>query len=225
MKEVFEEIGAYEILREFELIVVKPNVVNDSLLDSLECTRPDRTAIEITPKEGNMIDLLRGRRSIRKFEKRSLEEDEIRLLEEALLRSPSSRSINPWEFIFVDDPEILEKLSRCKPHGAAFLAGAPLAVVIIGNTEKSDTCVEDCSIAAITLQYVAESLGLGSCWCQIRLRDHDENTSAEEYVRRLLGIPDNFLVECIIGLGYPAEKKTPHPAESLEWGKIRRNSF
>ncbi len=172
-----------------------------------------------------MIEILRNRRSVRKFEKRAIEEGKVEILKEALLRSPSSRSINPWEFIFVDDGKTLQKLGQAREHGSGFLAGAALAVVILGDTSKSDTCIEDCSIAAITLQYGAESLGLRSCWCQIRMRRHAGQRSSEDYVRKLLEIPDHFLVECIIGIGYPAEAKKPHDRGGLEWEKIRHDRF
>ncbi|NIS75290.1 MAG: NAD(P)H-dependent dehydrogenase/reductase, partial [Deltaproteobacteria bacterium] len=142
-----------------------------------------------------MIEILRNRRSVRKFEERAIEKEKVEILKEALVRSPSSRSINPWEFILVGDGETIGKLAQARQHGSAFLAGAPLAVVILGDTEKSDTCIEDCSIAAITLQYAAESLGLKSCWCQIRMRQHRGETSAEDYVREVLAIPDRYLVE------------------------------
>ena len=172
-----------------------------------------------------MINILRNRRSVRKFQDRPIETEEIELLKEALVRSPSSRSINPWEFIVVDDRETISALSRCKPHGAGFLATAPLAIVIVGDTSLSDTCIEDCSIAAITLQYAAESVDLKSCWCQIRLRAHSDGKSAEEYVRELLGVPEHYLVECIIGIGYPGERKEPHAYDSLDWGKVYYNKF
>ncbi|MDF1527285.1 MAG: nitroreductase family protein [bacterium] len=172
-----------------------------------------------------MLEILRNRRSVRKFTDQPIEEDKINLLTEALVRSPSSRSINPWEFVFVGDRETIGRLSRCKPHGAGFLAGALLAVVIVGDTASSDTCIEDCSIAAITLQYAAESLGLKSCWCQVRLREHGDGKSAEDYVRELVGIPENYLVECIVGIGYPGEGKEGHDRESLDWGKVHRNTF
>lgn len=172
-----------------------------------------------------MINMLRNRRSTRSFEKRDIEEDKIEILKEALVRSPSSRSINPWEFILVNDKKTLQELAHCKPHGASFLSGASLAVVILGDTGRSDTCIEDCSIAAITFQYAAESLGLSSCWCQVRLRSHSEDRSAEEYVRERLGIPDRHMIECIIAVGYPAENKSPHNYESLDWEKIRQDRF
>jgi len=172
-----------------------------------------------------MLEILRKRRSVRKFEQRSVEPEKIELLTEALVRSPSSRSINPWEFVVVDDREVIRELSKCKPHGAGFLSGASLAVVVLGDTDRSDTCIEDCSIAAITLQYAAEELELGSCWCQVRLRDHGRGRNAEEYVRELLDIPQRCLVECIIGIGYPQEEKKGHSRESLDWGKVHKNRY
>jgi len=168
-----------------------------------------------------VLNILRNRRSVRKFEDRKIEEEKLKALKEALVRSPSSRSINPWEFILVEDRTVLERVSRSKEHGAGFLSGAAAGVAILGDTARSDTCIEDCSIAAITLQYAAESLGLGSCWCQIRLRSDREGKSAEEYVRQVLDLPEHYLVECIIGIGYSVETKTPHPYEDLDWGKIR----
>jgi nitroreductase len=172
-----------------------------------------------------MINILRNRRSVRKFQETCIEPEKVELLKEALVRSPSSRSINPWEFILVDDRDTLVQLSRCKPHGAGFLAGAALAVVILGDISRSDTCVEDCSIAAITLQHTAASLDLGSCWCQVRLRDHGDGKNAEEYVRNLLGIPEHYLVECVIGVGYTGEQKKGHDGDSLDWGKVYYNKY
>ena len=172
-----------------------------------------------------MIEILRNRRSVRQFEARDIEPEKVETLKEALVRSPTSRSINPWEFIVVEDQEIIQALSLSKKHGSGFLKTAPLAVVIVGDTKASDTCVEDCSIAAITLQYAAESLDLKSCWCQIRLRAHSDGKSAEEYVRELLDIPEHYMVECIIGLGYQGEGKEPHAYDSLDWGKIHTNRY
>jgi len=172
-----------------------------------------------------MIGILRNRRSVRKFQEKTVEKEKLDILEEALVRSPTSRSINPWEFIVIDDRATIGELSRCKPHGADFLASAPLSVVFLGDMTCSDTCIEDCSIAAITLQYAAESLDLKSCWCQVRLREHSDGNYAEEYIRDLLGVPEQYLVECIVGVGYPQEEKTPHTKDSLEWGKIHRNMY
>ena len=172
-----------------------------------------------------MIELLRNRRSIRRYLDKPIEAEKIALLKEGLLRSPSSRSIDPWEFIFVDDRRQLEKLARCKPHGASFLAGAALGIVICSDSTQSDVWVEDCSIASILVQLVAQSIGLGSCWIQVRNRQHDEQTSSERYIQDLLGIPAHVKVESIIALGYPAKQREPVPREQLKDTKVRNGAY
>ena len=172
-----------------------------------------------------MIDVLRQRRSIRNFTPEKIAPDSIDALMEAALRAPSSRGINPWEFVLVDDPGLLGKLAQAKPHGAGFLKNAPLAIVVCADSTKSDVWVEDCSIAAIIIQLMAVSLGLGSCWAQIRNRQHDDQKNAEACVQKLLGLPDQIEVECILGIGHPGEKKSPIAADKLEHGKIRNNGW
>jgi nitroreductase len=172
-----------------------------------------------------LLSLLEKRRSIRKFQPESLKPDEVDALTEALLRSPSSRGRNPWEFIVVTDREMLDKLARAKEHGSAFLKGAPLAVVVCADPERCDVWVEDCAIASIVVQLTAESMGLGSCWVQIRLRPHGGGRSAEEYLREVLGLPARYMVASIIGIGHPDERPPGHPKESLPYDKIHFNGY
>ena len=169
--------------------------------------------------------MLRNRRSIRKFKNRPVEKEKADLLIETLLRSPSSRSLNPWEFVLVDDPELLKELSQCKPHGAAFLANAPFAIVVSADPEQCDVWIEDCSIASILVQMTAQSLGMGSCWIQVRLRKHADGRDAEARVREILRLPDHLNVLSIIGIGYPDEQPKPHSKESLKTIKIHRNAY
>jgi len=171
------------------------------------------------------IEQLRQRRSIRKYSGDPLAPTQVAGLEEALLRAPSSRSLNPWEFVFVDDPEVLARLARAKPHGSSFLAGAALGVVVCGDPAVCDVWVEDCSIATIFLHLAAQDLGLGSCWIQIRERPHDERQSAEEYVRKVCEIPERLRVLAIVAVGRPAEERAGHPEEQLPQGKIHRNKI
>jgi nitroreductase len=169
-----------------------------------------------------MIDLLRSRRSIRSYDDRPVERDRQALLEEALLRAPTSHNKRPWSFFFVEDRAALRALSRTKPHGSSFLAGAPLAIVICGDPTISDMWVEDCSIAATFVQLTAHAIGLGSCWIQVRNRPHDDDTPASGYVKRQLDLPSQLEVEAIIGVGYPAEEKPGRPREELLWDRINR---
>jgi nitroreductase len=172
-----------------------------------------------------MIDLLRKRRSIRKFQDRPVEPEKVEILKEAVLRAPTARNLKSWEFVFVDDPALMKKLALVRGTSSAFLDGAPLGIVVLGKEETVNIWVEDASIAAFSAQLTATSIGLGSCWIQIRLRDHSPEKIAEEYVRELLGIPKEHRVLCILAVGYPAEEKKPVPKGNLPYGKIHENRF
>ena len=167
-----------------------------------------------------MIELLRKRRSVRQFQDRRIEPEKIEVLKEAVLRSPSSRNFDPWEFVFIEDKRVLEALSQSKPHGASFLKDAALGIVVCADEAKCDVWVEDCSIASILAQLTAQSLGLGSCWVQIRNRFYEDGTPSEAYIRRILKIPDIIRVLSIIAVGYPAEQPEPISQESLKDEKI-----
>lgn len=172
-----------------------------------------------------MLNTLRERRSIRKYQETEIEPEKIELLKEAVLRAPSGKNAQPCEFVFVDDREVISKLAASKPGGAQFLEGAPLAIVVLGDEDKSDTWVEDCSIASTLAHCTAHSIGLGSCWIQISKRSHSEDQTAEEYIQKLLGIPNNLRVVSIIAVGYPAESKPGHPESDLDFSKIRKNRY
>ncbi len=172
-----------------------------------------------------MIELLRSRRSIRKFEPSPIEPEKITLLQEALLRSPSSRGRNPWEFIFIQNPEMLKQLAHAKEHGGEFLDGTPLGVVILGDETVTDVWIEDCSIAAIILQLTSHDLGLGSCWVQIRNRNNVSGEPAEQVIQRLLNIPQQKKVLAIVGIGKPAETKRGIPATLLKKSAVHTEKY
>jgi nitroreductase len=167
-----------------------------------------------------MIDLLRNRRSIRKYKNQPVEAEKVNFLKEAVLRAPTSKNNKPCEFIFISDKALLGQLSLSKPHGAAFLSDAPLGVVVCAKERKSDVWIEDASIASILLQMAAQSLGLGSCWIQIRKRPHNEKQSAEDYIKHLLSLSADIRVESIVAVGYPAEHRNAISASDLEFNKI-----
>ena len=169
-----------------------------------------------------MMELLRSRRSIRRFTGERIEPAESALLEEAVLRSPSSRGIRPWRFQFIDDPALIHRLAGVRTHGSGFAAEAPLLVVICARESESDVWVEDCSIAAVILHLAAHSLGLGSCWIQIRNRFADEKRreTSEQAVRRILGLTGGLRVEAMIAIGRPAEDRPGVPVDSLDRDRI-----
>lgn len=172
-----------------------------------------------------MLNILSRRRSIRKYREDKIEKEMINQLIKGALLAPSSRNLKPWEFIVIDDRDLLKKLSKSKEHGSAFLKGAALGIVVLADPEKCDVWIEDASIASIILHLMAESMGLGSCWIQIRERWYDAHRTAEEYIRDLLRIPDKYKVESIMAIGYPAEQKSPHNDSELQFSKVHLNSY
>lgn len=167
-----------------------------------------------------MLDILRKRRSIRIYKDKAIELELIEQLKEAALRAPTSRNFRPWRFLFITDSAKLEALSRAKTSGSSFLKGAGLGVVVCADENESDVWIEDCSIASILVQLTGQSLGLGSCWIQIRTRMHSDSQPSEDYVKGVLGLPANVKVESIISFGYPDEEKPPIPKAQLEYNKI-----
>lgn len=169
--------------------------------------------------------LLLRRRSIRRFTGELLTPDQSRTILEAALLSPTSKNRHSWEFIVVEDGEVLEKLSRCKPNSGALIAGAALAVVVLGNPFESDAWVEDASIAAINMQLQAEELGIGSCWVQVRNRNYSDTITAGEYISDLLDIPMPVEVLCVIAFGKKEKERTPADTENLLWEKLHIGKY
>lgn len=169
--------------------------------------------------------LIKQRRSIRQFTDQLLDPEQVETILKAGLMAPASKRKNPWEFVVIEDKEMLKQLAASKEHGASFLEGCALAIVVLGNGMLSDVWIEDTSIASIYMQLQAEELGLGSCWCQIRNRETPEETDANEYVRRLLNIPYQLDVLSIIGFGYKAQERKPFDEEKLQWEKIHLGSY
>ena len=171
------------------------------------------------------MELLKRRRSSRLFTGEPVDKDMVCDLMKAALMSPSGHRINPWEFVLVEDKEMLKVLSVSKEHGAGLLEGAAMAVVVIGDTAKTDVWIEDCSIATIILQLAAEDMGLGSCWVQIRRRTDAEGNVSEDNVRKLLGIPENYAVLSIVAVGHKARETKPFDEENMQWDKVHIGCF
>jgi len=173
----------------------------------------------------SFFELLKTRRSIRKYLPKAVEEDKINLITGAALMSPASKRSNPWEFIVVEDKQMLIKLSESRSKSSQMLADSPLGIVIIADSTKSDVWLEDASIAAIIMQLQAQDLELGSCWIQIYDREKNAQTTAEEYIRTLFQLPEQYRVLCILSVGYPNEDRKPFDIEKLDTTKIHSELF
>lgn len=165
-------------------------------------------------------DLLLRRHSIRRYTSEKVDPEVVKTILEAALLAPTSKSSRCWQFVVVDDPEMLVKMSECKPAGAAPIKKCAFAVVVCADTSKSDMWIEDASIAAVFMQLQAADLGLGSCWVQIRDRYGADGTPADEVIQELLGIPETVPVECVVTFGHPDEERRPVDPSKLLWEKV-----
>jgi nitroreductase len=165
-------------------------------------------------------ELLQKRRSIRKFTDELLSPEEVEQILRAGLMAPSSKNRNSWEFIVIEDKDLLQKLSLSKKFGSEFIGQSAIAVVVVGDPLISDVWIEDASVATILMQMQAEDLNIGSCWVQIRMRETGTGYNSEQYVRELLDLPLQMQVLSIITFGKKAEIKAPFDEEKLKWEKI-----
>lgn len=169
--------------------------------------------------------LVQRRRSHRKFTTEEIDAEAVRLILRAALMSPTSKSARAWHFTVVDDKADIEKIADAKDLGSQFLKSAPLVVVVSASPVENDCWLEDAAIAAVSMQYQAEDLGLGSCWAQMDKRGLTDGTTATEVIRGVLGLPEDHRVLCAIGFGHPADVRKPQDEERLKWEQVHAGRF
>ena len=162
---------------------------------------------------------------MRQFTDELLSGDDVKLLLRAGLIAPSSKGLHSYEFIVVEDKQMLAALSQTKAVGSDFLAGAPLAIVVLADPAVSDVWIEDASVAATHILLQAEDLGLGACWIQVRNRQDAEGRPTEELVKSLLGIPQELGVVCIVAVGHKGMERKPQNEDRLKWEKVHVDKF
>ncbi len=172
-----------------------------------------------------LIELMRNRRSVRQFTEETVPQEKIEKVLQAALMSASGRAIRPWEFIVVQDKEGIQALSGCRPGVGKTIAGANVAIVVVGNTEQSDIWIEDCSIAMANMYLMAEEQGVGGVWIHCRDRETPDGGSTEAYVKNLLGIPAEFRVLSMFVFGVPAAHPAPYELDQLKTEKIHYDKF
>ena len=179
-------------------------------------------------KEQRMNELLKMmlcRRSIRQYTEEHVSEEHLQSILQAGLLSASGRRLRPWELIVVRDRTMLKRLSECREGAAKMLAGADCAILVLGDREKSDTIIEDCSIVMANMHLMASSLGLGSCWIQGRLRNAPDCRTTEDYVRELLHFPERYQLEAILSIGVPAKAAPAYDLASLPYERVHYDQF
>ncbi len=151
-----------------------------------------------------MLDLIKKRRSIRKYTDEPVSSADVRTLLEAAMAAPSADNLQPWEFIVVHDDRLRQRLSQTHPW-SRMCADAPTVFVVCAHSRHSNHWIEDASAATQNLLLAATALDLGAVWVGIY-----PNASYESQVRDVLDIPSSLRVLCLVPVGHPAESKSPH---------------
>ncbi|MGM0500924.1 MAG: nitroreductase family protein [Bacillota bacterium] len=144
------------------------------------------------------------RRSIRNYTNQEIEEEKIKLLLKAAMAAPSAGNEQPWQFIVVDDKQIMEEIMEFHDY-ATMLKEAPAAIVVCGDKslEKYENYwVQDCAAATQNILLEAESEGLGAVWLGVHPVEKRVNG-----VRELFELPEQIMPFSIIALGYPQQQK------------------
>ena len=151
-----------------------------------------------------LIRAIFARRSIRKYTREPVSEEDVKTMLEAAMAAPSASNRKPWHFIVVTERQILDNLARAHPYGEMLLE-APLCIAVCGDKNISPRYwVQDCSAATENLLLAATALGLGAVWLGIHPREERVNP-----IRKVLNIPENIAPLNLISIGHPAEKKEP----------------
>ena len=109
--------------------------------------------------------------------------------------------------MIIEDRDTIDALSLMRDYGASPLKSAQAAIVVMGDTSKTDLWVDNCAISATFIQLAVTAMDLVSCWIHVndrpRLKDLPEGERADDYVAELLGIKDGLHPYCIVAIGYP----------------------
>lgn len=157
-----------------------------------------------------VLEAIRTRRSIRKYDGRPIPEESVRKILEAGRWAPSANNTQPWNFILLRDEGVRRDIAQIATYGK-FLAEAPLGIAVVIDPAASTHPVEDGAVATQTMILAAHALGLGTCWIG------SYGSAYEERVREILGIPKGKRLLSIVSVGFPAESPE---SERKELGEL-----
>lgn len=171
--------------------------------------------IEITntiPKEYEDNDAYMNiirRVSVRRYSDKPVSSEQVSAILHAAMSAPTGVNKQPWEFVVIDDPELLKQLADALPY-AKMTAQAPVAIIVCGNKNRFLEGVDavlweqDLSAASENILLAAHAIGLGGVWTCIY--PHEERTAP---VKSILHLPDNMVPFNLIPIGHPLTDHAP----------------
>jgi len=161
----------------------------------------------------SVLEIIRRRRSIRKYKDDPIPEDVLFRVLEAARLAPSGKNLQPWKFIIVRDELLKKKLAEASIR-QYFMAEAPVVIVACGFPDECYSQMGrymkswpvDVAIALEHLILQAEEENLGTCWI---------GAFEEKDVKSILGIPQEVRVLALTPIGYPVEKPPSRRRKTL----------
>ena len=154
----------------------------------------------------DFLQVIEKRHSVRKYSDRPVERELLDAIVKVAQAAPSSRNSKSSAFMIIEDRDTLDALSQMRDYGASPLKSAQAAILVMGDTTKTDLWVDNCAISATFIQLAVTAMDLVSCWIHINarpvLKDQPDGAKAEDYVRELLGIKENMHPYCLVTIGY-----------------------
>ncbi|OGN94488.1 MAG: hypothetical protein A2Z75_05625 [Chloroflexi bacterium RBG_13_50_10] len=166
----------------------------------------------------DILDVIRTRRSIRRYTGDPVSEEDINRIFEAGRWAPSASNNQPWKFIVLRSPEVRKKLAATLAWGK-FLSQAVLGIAVVIDETASTHAVEDGAAATQNMLLESHSLGLGACWIGTYGSPHEASA------KKVLNVPEDERLLSVIAIGRPAEapRKTRKPLIEVvftdEYGK------
>ena len=158
----------------------------------------------------DFLEVIEKRKSVRRYSERPVEREVLDAIVNVAQTAPSSRNSKSSAFMIIEDKDVLEALSLMRDYGASPLKSAQAAIVVMGDTSKTDLWIDNCAISATFIQLAVTAMDLVSCWIHVngrpRLKEEPDGPGASEYVSELLGIKDGLKPYCVVAIGYPEEE-------------------
>lgn len=167
-----------------------------------------------------MLEAIKIRRSIRTYTNKKVEEEKIEQMLRAAMQAPSSKGASPWEFVVVDENEVLENLSKCQ-HRAKHVKDANICIVVLGNQDKfikPGKWIQDLGACTQNIMLEATNQGLASCWVGVFPK-----TKVVNKVRDALNLPQKLVPYAIVPIGYSEEENVF--MDKFDKSKIHRNRY
>lgn len=168
----------------------------------------------------DIFEAIHTRRSIRQFQDKPVPNLLVKKILAAAMMAPSARNGQPWQFLVINDRDLLATIPRFHPH-AEMVANAPLAILVCGDLSLEGSpgyWVIDCALAIQNLLLAAHAVGLGAVCTGVHPREE-----RVDGFRRLLDLPDHIMPHSLIPLGYPGE--TPISEDRYQEDRVHQNRW